>query len=137
MSEPCLPSANGRRCETHGGLPLYPRGKCFEGLRAAADPDGASEETPGPPRVSNGTIHDPKDGAVLVSVHYFKASGKWYTEDRNAEWLPDASDYTGWAPFASVVRIKNMFAVCLETPLGYPKFYRPPSEEDAEEETRL
>lgn len=27
----CQPALNGRRCDTHNNLPLYPNGKCIEG----------------------------------------------------------------------------------------------------------
>jgi hypothetical protein len=62
---------------------------------------------------------------MKVSIHYFKPSGKWYTQDDNVEWPTDAVYYTGFAPFTSLHRIKSMFAVCMENPLGFPQFSRP------------
>lgn len=57
----------------------------------------------------------------LVEIVYFKpGSGKYYTEDKEVSWPRDPSHYTGWATFTSLHRIKDMFAVCLETPLGFP-----------------
>lgn len=65
--------------------------------------------------------HDPADGPVLVTIHYFKpGSGKHYTEDEDVLWFPDASHYNKWQPFSSLVRLRDMFAVCMATPLGFP-----------------
>ena len=67
------------------------------------------------------TTHDPVDGPVLVRIDYFKPqSGKWYTEDQDVLWSPDAEHYTRWQPFSTLVRLKEMWAVCMATPLGYP-----------------
>jgi hypothetical protein len=57
----------------------------------------------------------------LAEVVYFKpGSGKYYTIDEQTPWPRDPSHYTGWAPFSSLHRIQDMFAVCMETPLGFP-----------------
>jgi hypothetical protein len=66
-----------------------------------------------------------------VTITYFKPSGKYYTEDENVEWSPDATHYTGWAPFERVVRIKAMFAVCFNAPHGFPQMYVPQGAADA------
>lgn len=55
-----------------------------------------------------------------VEIVYFKPSGKYYTTDEEVPWPRDPSHYTGWAPFSSLHRIRDMFAVCMETPLGFP-----------------
>lgn len=66
--------------------------------------------------------HDPKDGPVLVTIHYFKpTSGKWYCDDENVVWAPDPSHYTGWQDFRALHRLRNMTAVCIVTPLGFPQ----------------
>lgn len=58
---------------------------------------------------------------MKVTIHYFKPdSGKWYCDDEDVEWPADPNHYTGFKPFAEIVRMKDMFAVCLETPLGFP-----------------
>lgn len=62
---------------------------------------------------------------MKVSITYFKLTGKYYTTDENVEWPPDTSHYSGWAPFKTLVRIKDMVAVCMETPLGFPHMYSP------------
>lgn len=57
----------------------------------------------------------------LAKVTYFKASGKWYT-DEETKWPLDESHYTGWSPFSAICRIRNeMIAVCMVTPLGFPQ----------------
>ena len=67
------------------------------------------------------TTHDPADGPVRVRIAYFKSqSGKWYTEDQDVLWSPDAEYHTRWQPFSSLVRLQEMWAVCMATPLGYP-----------------
>lgn len=65
--------------------------------------------------------HDPKDGPVLVTISYFKPSGKWYTTDEDVLWGPDPNHYDGWKDFRQIVRLKDMFAVCMQTPLGFPQ----------------
>lgn len=71
---------------------------------------------------ANGDRLDPKDGPVLVSIHYFKpTTGKWYCEDESVEWKPDATHFDGWQPFSQLHRLKDMTAVCLLTPLGFPQ----------------
>jgi hypothetical protein len=62
---------------------------------------------------------------MKVVIQYFKMSGKWYTDDEDVEWPEDKNHYTGWKPFEDVVRLKDMFAVCMESPLGYPQFCWP------------
>lgn len=63
----------------------------------------------------------PNTIAKIVTIHYFKSSGKWYCSDEDVEWPSDADHYTKWAPFESVVRLKDMVAICMETPMGYPQ----------------
>lgn len=59
--------------------------------------------------------------AARVTIHYFKpGSGKWNTTDEGVLWPTDPNHFTGYKPFAEVVRIKSAWAVCLETPLGHP-----------------
>lgn len=71
---------------------------------------------------SNDVKYEPKDGPVLVSIHYFKpTSGKWYCEDEDVEWKPDPNHFTGWQNFRELHRLKDMMAVCLVNPLGFPQ----------------
>ncbi len=53
-------------------------------------------------------------------VTYFKASGKYYTSEKTP-WPRDPTHHSGWVPFASLHRLRDMTAVCLETPVGYPQ----------------
>jgi hypothetical protein len=62
---------------------------------------------------------------MKVKISYFKPSGKWHADDDDAEWPRDPKHYTGWAPFEDVVCLKDMFAVCMETPLGFPQLCYP------------
>lgn len=81
-----------------------------------------NELTTAATRRANGDRLDPKDGPVRVSIHYFKpTSGKWYCDDENVEWRPDAGNYTGWQDFRELHRLKDMTAVCLVSPLGFPQ----------------
>lgn len=64
-------------------------------------------------------------GPVIVTISYFKVSGKWYCDDEDIEWSRDADHYTGWVPFRSLHRIEEMYAVCMENPLGFPQFDHP------------
>lgn len=71
-----------------------------------------------------------KDGKVAtdptrVTIHYFKPSGKWYCDDENVEWPRDPEHYSGWQPIAQLARLKDMIAVCLESPLGFPQMALP------------
>lgn len=59
---------------------------------------------------------------ALVDVVYFKASGKYYTTDEDVEWPRDPDHYDGWAPFERLHRLWDMSAVCMATPMGFPKF---------------
>lgn len=63
--------------------------------------------------------------SFVVTITYFKTSGKYYTEDEAVEWRRDVNHFTGWQDFSAVVRLRDMFAVCMETPLGYPTFHYP------------
>ncbi len=62
---------------------------------------------------------------MIVTITYFKPSGKYYCEDENVEWPEDAEHHDGWAPFARVVRIKSMIAVCFDSPMGFPQMHVP------------
>ena len=64
-------------------------------------------------------------GPTRVTIHYFKPSGKWYCDDEGVEWPRDPDHYSGWVPFDRIARLKDMFAVCMENPLGFPQFARP------------
>lgn len=64
-------------------------------------------------------------GPTRVTVHYFKRTGKWYCDDEDVEWPRDPEHYTGWATLRSLHRIEDMYAVCLENPLGFPQFSHP------------
>ncbi len=57
---------------------------------------------------------------MKVTVHYFKPSGKWYCDDEDVEWPAAMTHYSGWASFDDIVRLKDMVAVCIDTPLGFP-----------------
>lgn len=87
----------------------------------AALPDAAPR--PGHPRrCENGDRYDPKDGPVVVTIRYFKpTSGKWYCNDEDVTWAPDPDHYTGWRAFKDLVRLKDMTAVCIDSPLGVPQ----------------
>jgi hypothetical protein len=61
-----------------------------------------------------------------VTITYFKKSGKYYTTEE-AMWPSDDKHYTGWAPFEEVVRLRDMYAVCMESPMGFPVFCHPQS----------
>lgn len=61
----------------------------------------------------------------LVTITYFKPSGKYYCEDEDVTWPEDETHFTKWTPFEALVRVRDMFAVCMETPLGYPQFAYP------------
>jgi hypothetical protein len=61
---------------------------------------------------------------VKVRITYFKPTGKYYTTE-DAEWEEDPAHYSGWKPFIAVVRMQNMIAVCLDSPLGYPVCHNP------------
>ena len=74
-------------------------------------------------------LEEKTEGAGYT-ITYFKPSGKYYTEDKNVEWPRDPKHYNGWKPFDDVVRIKGMFAVCMESPLGYPQFCHPQKTEE-------
>lgn len=69
----------------------------------------------------------------LVTITYFKPSGKYYCEDENVEWckrlVPNSNDER-WDPFEKIVRIKYMFAVCMENPLGFPQMWVPEKEHE-------
>lgn len=86
-------------------------------------------------RATDHRTFDPKDGPVMVSIVYFKPSGKWYCEDESVLWQPDPNHYTKWAPFETLHRIRGMFAVCMGTPLGFP-VSSPPTEEAWREATQ-
>ncbi len=62
---------------------------------------------------------------MKVVISYFKPSGKWYTDDEDVDWPRDPLHYSGWATLQSLHRIKTMFAVCMENPLGFPQFSKP------------
>ena len=57
-------------------------------------------------------------------IVYFKASGKYYTSEK-VEWPKDAPDHSGWNPLSTFHRIKEMYAVCMDTPHGFPQFSPP------------
>ncbi len=61
---------------------------------------------------------------MKVLIYYFKSSGKFYTEEET-EWPEDPKHYDGWAHFDTIVRLRTMHAVCIETPLGHPVFTKP------------
>jgi len=58
---------------------------------------------------------------MKVTIHYFKLSGKWYCDDENVEWPENPKNVT----LKSLHRISDMYAVCLENPLGFPQFSLP------------
>lgn len=74
-------------------------------------------------------ISEVSTSPVLVEITYFKRSGKYYCTDEGVEWPRDPNHYSGWAPFSSLHRIKEMYAVCMEGPLGFPHFSHPKDEE--------
>lgn len=63
--------------------------------------------------------------SVKVLITYFKPSGKYYTEEE-VEWPTDSSHWTEWKAFEDVARIKNMIAVCMVAPHGFPQMHVPP-----------
>ncbi len=58
---------------------------------------------------------------MKYEICYFKASGKYYTTDV-VEWSTDAPDHSGYNPISSFHRIKDMHAVCMDAPHGFPQF---------------
>ncbi|MGV9200310.1 MAG: hypothetical protein ACOC4M_16005, partial [Promethearchaeia archaeon] len=56
-----------------------------------------------------------------VKVHFFKPSGKWY-DTHEIKWIEKG--ITGHEKFKHSLReaniYKNMIAVCVESPAGYP-----------------
>ncbi len=59
---------------------------------------------------------------MKYEICYFKAnSGKYYTTDV-VEWPTDAPDHSGYNPISSFHRIKDMHAVCMDAPQGFPQF---------------
>ncbi len=58
---------------------------------------------------------------MKYEICYFKASGKYYTTDI-VEWPTDAPDHSGYNPISSLHRIKDMHAVCMDAPQGFPQF---------------
>lgn len=68
-----------------------------------------------------------KNNIKRCTVTYFKPSGKFYTEDKDVQWLADPDDCEKWQRFEDVVRIKDMIAVCFDSPHGYPQMYVPKS----------
>jgi hypothetical protein len=69
---------------------------------------------------------DAGEGAQYV-VTYFKQSGKYYTEE-SVEWPKGTLGIH--VPLSSVHRIKDMHAVCIDSPFGFPQF-SPSPERDA------
>lgn len=67
-------------------------------------------------------VHPNTTRSLAVKITYFKASsGKYYLEDERVEWKADPNHYTGWRDFSEVVRLHDMIAVCMNTPLGFPQ----------------
>ncbi len=74
---------------------------------------------------------------MKVNITYFKPrSGKYYITDENVEWPKDPEHYSGFIPFSSLVRIKDMIAVCMENPLGFPQMHVPEDIKDFVYRTR-
>jgi hypothetical protein len=57
-------------------------------------------------------------------IVYFKPSGKYYTDEK-VTWPKDAPDHSGWNPLSTFHRIKEMYAVCMDAPHGFPQFSPP------------
>ena len=73
-------------------------------------------------RRADGERLDPEGGPCLVTIHYFKPlSGKWMYTDEDVEWAPDPTHYTKWRDFRELQRLKDMTAVCILSPLGFPQ----------------
>lgn len=105
---------------------LHERGRC-EARPGCILPDGHNPEF--------GHSGDPPPQWVLdkmwahvtgvkVTITYFKPSGKYYTEEET-DWPVDPAHWTKWKPFEDVVRIKNMIAVCIDAPHGFPQMHVP------------
>jgi hypothetical protein len=78
-----------------------------------------------------GKVFEVRDGDVtvtadyaIVTITYFKDTGKYYTEEKE-KWYRDPTHYSKWKKFDDVPRIKDMLAVCIDTPLGFPHIRQP------------
>lgn len=61
---------------------------------------------------------------ALVTITYFKPGGKWYMTEEE-KWYRDPEHYSKWQKFDDVPRCKDMIAVCIDTPLGFPHIRQP------------
>lgn len=54
---------------------------------------------------------------MIVTVYFFKPSGKWYTTERY-EWPDHERLFENVLPSE---RLRGMHAVCIDNPLGFPQ----------------
>jgi len=59
------------------------------------------------------------------TITYFKPSGKYYCEDTGVVWPTDKPDHSGFNPLHTFQRIRDMYAVCMDAPHGFPQFSKP------------